>query len=102
MAQTWFENHPDNDPTRNCTHLICPTCGCPNISLVGYDFTTQDDDPDLEPDHELTVEFTGACGHLWMLFLGDFGDEVMLDIQAERAPLHPRKVRRTSTDRHWK
>ena len=36
------------------------------------DVTSQEEDPELNPDRELTIEFSGACGHLWMILLGDF------------------------------
>jgi hypothetical protein len=102
MNPAWFANHPDDDPHLDRPHLVCPTCGCSQVNLVGHDFNSQDDDPTLLPERELTIELQGACGHFWMIFFGDFGCETTIDVVGEPKPRHPRHLRRTSTDKRWK
>jgi|SRR5882724_927891 len=98
---SWFAYDADDDPERDCPHLICPTCGCPDIALAGHDYLGEDD-PAPIPTRELRVELIGACGHFWMIFLSDFGDETLLDVVADPGRKRPRNPRRVSTDRRWK
>jgi|SRR5882724_5521708 len=99
---SWFAYDADDDPERDCPHLVCPTCGCPDIALVGHAFVTRADEPDLVSEHDLRIEFIGACDHFWMIFLGDMGGHTLLDIVAAPRPKRPRMHRRISTDRRWK
>jgi hypothetical protein len=102
MNPVWFADHPDDDPEKDRPHLVCPTCGCPQITLVGHGCDSQEDNPNLIPERELTIEFVGACGHFWMIFLGDFGCETTIDVVGEPKKRHPHQKRRASSDKHWK
>lgn len=99
---TWLANHPDDNPEDDRPHLVCPTCGCPQINLVGHGCSSKDEDPKLAPERELTIECMGACGHFWMIFLGDFGDETIIDVVGTPKPRRPRATRRISSDQRWK
>lgn len=103
MQQPWFQHDPDDDPDKPLLpHLVCPTCGCPNINMIGHSYATKESSPDLLPHQQISIHLAGACGHTFMIFLADFGDETLLDIVSAPSKLRPRRYRRLSVDRRWK